>query len=167
MRHPLECLPNLTISYAAEVCPLPLRGYRTTTYVNCCWGQEIAIGIIYAMLGREGQWAYRIPYSLQWMWPLPLAVGIFFAPELPWWLVRKGRLREAKHNLQRLTSLNRETDLVADETLAMMVHTCALEEKTTSGASYLDCFKGVDLRRTEIVCMVWALQNLAGNSYSS
>jgi SP family general alpha glucoside:H+ symporter-like MFS transporter len=48
-----------------------------------------------------------------------------------------------------------------------MVHTTALEAKITSGASYLDCFRGVDLRRTEIVCMVWAIQNLSGNSFSN
>ncbi|OXG20291.1 ATP-binding cassette, subfamily G (WHITE), member 2, PDR [Cryptococcus neoformans Tu401-1] len=37
----------------------------------------------------------------------------------------------------------------------------------TSGASYLDCFKDVNLRRTEIVCMLWATQNLAGNTFSN
>ena len=66
-----------------------------------------------------------------------------------------------------MTSLDRETDFDADETVAMMVHTTALEEKITKGATYLDCFKGVDLRRTEIVCMVWAIQNLSGNSFSN
>lgn len=49
----------------------------------------------------------------------------------------------------------------------MMVHTTALEDKITKGASYLDCFRGTDLRRTEIVCMVWAIQNLSGNSFSN
>lgn len=49
----------------------------------------------------------------------------------------------------------------------MMVHTTALEEKITRGATYLDCFKGTDLRRTEIVCMCWAIQNLAGNAFSN
>ena len=49
----------------------------------------------------------------------------------------------------------------------MMVHTTALEEKITKGATYLDCFKGTDLRRTEIVCMCWAIQNLAGNNFSN
>ena len=73
------------------------------------------------------------------MWPLPLAIGVFLAPESPWWLVRKGRLDDAKKALLRLTSLNRETDFDADETVAMMVHTTALEEKITSGASYFDC----------------------------
>lgn len=100
------------------------------------------------------------------MWPLPLGVGIYLAPESPWWLVRRGKIEEAKHALLRLTSLNREQDFDADETVAMIAHTTALEEQITSGASYLDLFRGVDLRRTEIVCMVWAIQNLSGNSFS-
>jgi len=118
------------------------------------------------MLPRKDEWSYRIPYALQWMWPVPLIIGIFLAPESPWWLVRKGRLEEAKKSLLRLTSLDRETGFDAEETVAMMVHTTALEEKITAGASYLDCFRGVDLRRTEIVCMAWAIQNLSGNAFS-
>lgn len=165
---PWGVFQTLTITYASEVCPVAMRGYLTT-YVNFCWGlgQEIGIGVIMAMLKRDDEWAYRIPYALQWMWPLPLAIGIFFAPESPWWLVRKGRTDDAKKSLLRLTSRTHESDFDADETVAMMVHTTALEEKTTSGASYWDCFKGHDLRRTEIVCMVWAIQNLSGNSFSN
>jgi SP family general alpha glucoside:H+ symporter-like MFS transporter len=165
---PWGIFQTLTITYASEVCPIALRGYLTT-YVNFCWGlgQEIGVGVILSMINREDEWAYRIPYALQWMWPLPLFIGIYFAPESPWWLVRKGRTEDAKKSLLRLTSLDRETDFDADETVAMMVHTTALEQKITKGASYLDCFRGVDLRRTEIVCMVWAIQNLSGNSFSN
>ncbi|KJZ72018.1 hypothetical protein HIM_08579 [Hirsutella minnesotensis 3608] len=165
---PWGIFQTLTVTYASEVCPVALRGYLTT-YVNFCWGlgQEIGIGVIRSMLSRNDEWSYRIPYALQWMWPLPLFIGICFAPESPWWLVRKGKTDEAKHALLRLTSLDRETDFDADETVAMMVHTTALEEKMTAGATYWDCFKGVDLRRTEIVCMTWAIQNLSGNSFSN
>ena len=165
---PWGVFQTLTVTYASEVCPVALRGYLTT-YVNFCWGlgQVIGIGVIKSMLPRgDSQWAYRIPYALQWMWPVPLLIGIFLAPESPWWLVRKGRLDDAKRSLLRLTSRNRETAFDADETVAMMVHTTALEEKITRGGSYLDCFKGSDRRRTEIVCMVWAIQNLSGNSFS-
>ncbi|PKK48696.1 hypothetical protein CI102_6644 [Trichoderma harzianum] len=165
---PWGIFQTITVTYASEVCPVALRGYLTT-YVNFCWGlgQEIGIGVIFAMLKRNDQWAYRIPYGLQWMWPLPLFIAIYFAPESPWWLVRRGKAEEAKRALLRLTSLNRETDFDADETVAMMVHTTALEEKITAGASYWDCFKGVDRRRTEIVCMTWAIQNLSGNAFSN
>lgn len=165
---PWGIFQTICITYASEVCPVALRGYLTT-YVNFCWGlgQEIGIGVIHSMIDREDQWAYRIPYGLQWMWPLPLFIGLWFAPESPWWLVRRGRVQDAKKALLRLTSLDRETDFDADETVAMMVHTTALEEKVTAGSSYVDCFKGVDLRRTEIVCMCWAMQNLSGNSFSN
>ncbi|KAL2831619.1 general substrate transporter [Aspergillus pseudoustus] len=165
---PWGVFQTLCVTYASEVCPVALRGYLTT-YVNFCWGlgQLIGVGVIRAMIDRHDEWAYRIPYGLQWMWPLPLFIGIFLAPESPWWLVRKGRSQDAKKALLRLTSSNKETGFDADETISMMVHTTALEQKITSGASYLDCFKGVDLRRTEIVCMVWAIQNLSGNSFSN
>lgn len=180
---PWGVFQTLTITYASEVCPVALRGYcesgpgnmyefvltfAVTTYVNFCWGlgQLIGIGVIRAMVNREDEWSYRIPYALQWMWPVPLMIGVFLAPESPWWLVRKGRLEDAKKSMLRLTSLNRETDFDADESVAMMVHTTALEEKMTKGATYLDCFKGVDRRRTEIVCMAWAIQNLSGNAFS-
>ncbi|KAK4139520.1 general substrate transporter, partial [Dichotomopilus funicola] len=165
---PWGVFQTLTITYASEVCPVNMRAYLAS-YVNFCWGlgQFIGIGVIMSMLDRDDEWAYRIPYALQWMWPLPLAVGIFFAPESPWWLVRKGKLDKAKASLLRLTSLNLETEFDADETVDMMVHTTALEEKTTKGASYWDCFKGHDLRRTEIVCACWGIQNLSGNSFSN
>lgn len=142
---PLKPFQNIVLTY-----------YQLTTYVNMCWGigQLIAIGVIRSMVDRNDEWAYRIPYALQWMWPVPLIIGVAFAPESPWWLVRRGRIADAKKALLRLTSLNRETDFDADETIAMMTHTTALEEKITTGASYLDCFRGTDLRRTEIVCMV-------------
>lgn len=35
--------------------------------------------------------------------------------------------------------------------LALIQHTTELEKAETSGATYLDCFRGTNLRRTEIV----------------
>lgn len=60
---PWGVFQTLTITYASEVCPVALRGYLTT-YVNFCWGlgQVVGIGVIKAMLPRQDEWAYRIPY---------------------------------------------------------------------------------------------------------
>ncbi|KAF3938903.1 hypothetical protein ABW19_dt0210497 [Dactylella cylindrospora] len=51
-----------------EVCPVALRGYLTT-YVNFCWGlgQVIGVGVIKSQLEREDNWAYKLPWALQWM----------------------------------------------------------------------------------------------------
>jgi SP family general alpha glucoside:H+ symporter-like MFS transporter len=94
-----------------------------------------------------------------------LIIGISLAPESPWWLVRKGRHEEAKTQVLRLTSRNQaESSFNVDETVNMMIYTNELEKASTSGTSYWYCFKGTDLRRTEIVCMVWAIQTLCGAS---
>ncbi|KAF4768502.1 hypothetical protein HAV15_002818 [Penicillium sp. str.  len=165
---PWGIFQTLTVTYASEVCPVVLRGYLTS-YVNFCWGlgQLVGIGVIKAMLNRDDQWSYKIPYGLQWMWPVPLFIAIFLAPESPWWLVRKNRDEDAKKALLRLTNPERNMDFNADETIAMIRHTTDLEAKLSEGASYFDCFKGANLRRTEIVCLVWAIQNLSGNSFSN
>jgi SP family general alpha glucoside:H+ symporter-like MFS transporter len=122
----------------------------------------VASGALRGFLSRSDQWAYRIPYALQWMWPVPLVIGISFAPDSPWWLVRRSRYQDARKALQRLTSAASEEEL--DQTIAMMRHTDDLEREISVGTSYSDCFKGVDLRRTEITCLTWACQPLCGAS---
>jgi hypothetical protein len=76
------------------------------------------------------------------MWYPPLIIGIFFAPESPWWLIRKGKIAEARKSLLRLTSTKSNPDYNPDETIDMIRHTTELEQDITSGASYLDCFRG-------------------------
>lgn len=46
----------------------------------------------------------------------------------------------------------------------MMIHTNELEIQQTAGTSYLDCFKGVDLRRTELTVMTWVIQQTSGSA---
>lgn len=121
-------------------------------------------GVLKAMTGRDDKWGYKIPFALQWMWPVPLAIGIALAPESPWWLVRKERTDDARHALHRLTVPGRDPNFNADETIAMIRSTNELEKRMTSGTSYRDCFRGVERRRTEIVCFTWAAQSLCGSA---
>ncbi|KAE8547957.1 hypothetical protein EYB25_009750 [Talaromyces marneffei] len=144
---PLGVYQTLSVTYASEVCPVALRAYLTT-YVNLCWviGQLVASGVLKGLANRADQWAYRIPFAVQWVWPIPIFIGVLLAPESPWWLVRKGRRDDAICSLKRLTS-NSDTDFNAEETIAMMVHTNELEKEIAVGTNYLDCFRGMDLYR--------------------
>ncbi len=124
---------TLTTSYASEVAPVALRGFLTT-WVNACWGigQLISLGVLRGLLNtRTDQWGWRIPYAIQWFWPIPLFLCAYFAPESPWWLVRKGKYAEARHSLARLTSGRGSDSFDIDNTIAMMRHTNQLEKEVS------------------------------------
>lgn len=88
-------------------------------------------------------------------------VLIFFAPESPWWLIRRGRKQEALRSIERLGDKNATEK--NQQALAMMERTVQLELKQGGSPSLLDLFKGTDLRRTVITCLMYASQNFAGN----
>ncbi|KAK9240072.1 general substrate transporter [Lipomyces kononenkoae] len=156
---------TITTAYAAEVCPIALRGYLTT-YVNLCWviGQLIASGILRGLLSIQNEWGYRICYAIQWFWPIPIITGVIFAPESPWWLVRCGRAEDATHVIERLTKKGSDTNFNAERAVAMMIHTNDMEKKVSEGTSYFDCLKHTDLRRTEIASVVWLTQAFCGSA---
>lgn len=151
-------------AYASEVCPLALRGYLTC-YVNLCWciGQLIAAGVLYGLLQLNNEWSWRIAYALQWVWPLPLFCIILFAPESPWWLVRNNKMEAAEKALAKLDNKSSDDH---KKMLSQIIHTLNIESDISSGASYLDCFKGTERRRTEIVCMTFAGQVLSGSAFA-
>lgn len=158
---PWGVFATMAPAYASEITPLALRGYLAN-YVCLCWalGQLMASGVLSSFSTWESQWAYRIPFGLQWIWPIPLLIILWFAPESPWWLVRKGRLDEAESVLARLSS--RDSGINHKQKVAMMVHTQRIEDESATGVRYLDCFKGVNLRRTEIACFAFVAQNTTG-----
>ena len=123
-------------------------------------GQFISAGVLRGFVHRLDQWGYRIPYALQWFWPLWLIPLIWFAPESPWHLVRKNNLEEAERSIRRLQSGEGAQD--PKKTLAVIVYTNNLEEQLSIGSSYYDCFKGFELRRTEIACVCFGGQLVCG-----
>lgn len=89
-------------------------------------------------------WSYRIPFLLQWVWPIPIGLLLFFAPESPWWYVRKDRLRDARRSVERLIAPEERTPLRVDETVAGMIRTNKLEKEVQQGTTFVDLFKGSD-----------------------
>lgn len=160
---PWGVFATMAPAYASEVCPMALRGYLTV-YVNLCWafGQLISAGVQSGFSSNSTQWAYRIPFAIQWVWPIPLFFVLYFAPESPWHLVRAGKYDEAEKSVIRLASSTQRAN--SKQMVAMMIHTNELEKNIDAGTSYWDCFKGIDRRRTEIVCMTFAAQPFCGSA---
>jgi SP family general alpha glucoside:H+ symporter-like MFS transporter len=148
-------------AYCAEIVPMRLRA-PATQMLQMFWaiGSIIVGGITFHYQSQDNASAYRVPIALQWMFPTPLAILLFLAPESPWWLVRKGRLAEAEKAVARLGRKS-AGDNPADA-VSMMRRTIELEKNETK-PNLIELWKGTDLYRTLIVCGVYASQNLTGN----
>ncbi|CAI4213907.1 unnamed protein product [Parascedosporium putredinis] len=110
-------------------------------YCNLCWaiGQLIANGILQGLVTNTTKWGYRIP-------------GPFNGSGL---LCQKTLARLTDSDSDRLNA-----------TISQMVHTIEIEREIESGSSYWHCFKGIDLRRTEICCLTFATQMLSGAQFA-
>lgn len=160
---------TITVSYASEVCPTVLRLYLTT-YVNACWviGQLISSGVLRGLVGSTIKDSWKIPFGLQWVWPIPIAIGVYFAPESPWWMVKKGKYQEAKHSIKRLLTENEhlpDKEVMAQAMVDKMKLTIKEEKALTAGISFLDCFNKKNIRRTRIACVTWLMQNITGSAF--
>ncbi|KAI3398894.1 hypothetical protein diail_8403 [Diaporthe ilicicola] len=191
---PWGVFQTISTAYASEVSPVVLRPYLTTFVNICwVMGQFIAAGVNRASVTRGDQCTYKplpaivtnmeqglIGFRLQssgFGHHLFLsesssrrkgtsidATGKFFLTHhSPWWHVRQGDNQAARRALLRLTSRN-DPAFDPDETIAMIEHTNELEKSLKAGTTYWDCFKGIDLRRSEIVCILWMGQTLTGQN---
>lgn len=125
-------------------------------------GSIIVAAVTLATNKLDDQWAWRIPLGLQWVFPVPLMIILWFAPESPWWLTRAGRKEDALRSVKRLGRTG-ITEAQSQQKLAMVERLVEIERKTGGNPTLLDLFKGVDLRRTTITCLMYASQNFAGN----
>lgn len=166
---PWGAFQTLTVSYASEVCPTVLRLYLTT-YVNVCWviGQLISSCILKGMLSSSMLDSWRVPFGIQWVWPIPIAIGVYFAPESPYWLIRTGQTAEAKKSIMRLLTENEHLpnkEFMADAMVDKIKFTLEEEKALTEGVTYLDCFKKGNMRRTRVACLTWLVQNITGSAF--
>ncbi|KAJ5729466.1 uncharacterized protein N7483_003974 [Penicillium malachiteum] len=141
---PWGIFQTLPVLYASEVCRIVLRPYLTT-FINMCWviGQFVAAGVNRTSVLSTDEQAYNIKFGVQWVWIPALAMVLLFAPESPWWITVFSTI---------------------EETIVMIQHTNRFERSHVEGTGYLDCFKDTNLRRTEIVCVVWMVQTLCGSN---
>lgn len=161
----LGIIANSVPAYLAETSPSKIRG----TLVNC-YQFSLGVGAVlvntanWGMQDRADQWAYRMVIILQFICPIVLVAGSFFVPESPRWLIGKGRDTEAQGVLEYLRQ-GTDRDLVQQETRLLVA--AEEENRAHHGNSFLDCFRGANLRRTLIAVGCQCLQQAQGASFMS
>ncbi|KAJ0269148.1 hypothetical protein Brms1b_013224 [Colletotrichum noveboracense] len=150
--------------YVAEIAPDSLRGV-CLILINTMivLGQWSCALVGYGGSFIESDWGWRLPVFTQLVPPvLVLVLGGLLLPESPTWLLMKGRREEAIKTLRKFNGPKHNVE----ETLAIMETTLEKEKEINNrGASYLECFKSPNLRRTTIVVVVYLAQQLAGSNF--
>ncbi|KAF9451300.1 hypothetical protein P691DRAFT_699702 [Macrolepiota fuliginosa MF-IS2] len=122
--------------YAAENTPPNIRGGLVMS-----WQLWTAFGIFLGFcanlaLYQVGDIAWRLQLGSAFLPAVPLVIGIYFCPESPRWLMKKGRYHEAYISFKRL----RNTELQAAKDLYYVHRQLQEEFAIISGSTFISRF---------------------------
>uniref|UniRef100_A0A060TJ03 ARAD1D51040p n=1 Tax=Blastobotrys adeninivorans TaxID=409370 RepID=A0A060TJ03_BLAAD len=150
-------------TYVSEIAPLALRGLATSVCnISYCIGPYICFFINYGISSGTTAWAYRALFCAQWGFAAVALLFLPFMPESPWTYVIKGDSKKALRSYQRLLPTLED----AQRQLQVAEITYAEAQELTKGASFFECFKGTNLRRTMVACVPMILQPMCGVQFT-
>ncbi|KAF2173282.1 hypothetical protein M409DRAFT_17225 [Zasmidium cellare ATCC 36951] len=157
--------------YIGECCPPEIRGTIMTFWqLFYSVGSFIAYWINFACskhVEELGEWDWKMVVIFQLMMPVLILAQVFFTPETPRWLVKKGKIEQARAGLRRIRPTEQD---VEDEVLVIRE---ALEfEKEAISSSYSALWKDRSVRKRLLLAVILnAGQQLTGqgslNTYST
>ncbi|KAJ6007288.1 Major facilitator-type transporter ecdD [Penicillium herquei] len=129
------------VLYVSEIAPKRVRGLLVSLYQFAVTiGLLAASGATQGTSGRNDSGSYRIPIGIQLAWALILALGLFFLPESPRYLVKVERIEDAAASLARVRGAPADSPLIQAE-LAEIKANWEYESQLTK-TTWADCFKG-------------------------
>ncbi|KAK4038638.1 general substrate transporter [Parachaetomium inaequale] len=134
--------------YCAEAAPAHLRAVLVALFSE--WvtiGSIVGAAVTNVTSKSLDKSSYQIPLGIQFIVPAVLAVGLFFVPESPRYLVNKGKLGEGRKALEVLRSDSLDAEQFELEWVEM-VKGIEEERKLAGSVGPLDMFRGRNLRRT-------------------
>ncbi|KAM3559733.1 hypothetical protein MY1884_003304 [Beauveria asiatica] len=159
---PWGLFQGITLPYVSDITPMKLRG-PAATMINIFWlvGQLVSASVLRgASEAKDPMMSIRVPMLIQYSWLIPLFLIVIMVPESPYYLSRRGKDEEARKVLGRVT---RDPRFDQYSSLAVIHCVNEHEKKTTERMGFTECFKGVNLRRTEISVIIYLTQQLVGS----
>lgn len=111
-------------------------------------GQLIGALVIRSQQSNKYASSYLVPLASQWAFSGILILVALLVPESPAWLIRMSRPDKALDALRRLHTAAVDPQSVMDDLTSTIAEESA---NNTEAVSYMECFKGVDRRRTWII----------------
>ncbi|KAK3117970.1 hypothetical protein LTR53_000122 [Teratosphaeriaceae sp. CCFEE 6253] len=152
-----------TQTYLSEVVPARLRGPIFALFPAFqLLGQLVAAVVVLVVLPTPGAKSYRIALATEWPFsviPLLLAALV---PESPVWLLQKDKTQAARDCFRRFHGAQVATD---SQDLFHDMHRAVNEERWAAQdrqATYIECFRGVNLKRSMIVVFANTIPELFG-----
>ncbi|SCV99694.1 LAFE_0B00452g1_1 [Lachancea fermentati] len=152
--------------YQSEAAPKWIRGA-----VVSCYQWAITIGLLLAACVNQGvkdrhdSATWRIPFAIQLLWMLIMAIGMIILPETPRFYVMKEKNEKAAKSLSRLRGLPVDHPIIEKELEEIIAN--FNYEKSLGSTTILDCFKTANhqLKRMLIGIVIQALQQLTGINF--
>jgi sugar porter (SP) family MFS transporter len=148
--------------YTSEAAPAHLRGIIVALFA---WWVNIgsligAIIVNYTRVWLDAR-SYQIPIGCLFIVPVLLSIALWFVPESPRYLVNQGREEAGKRALRTLRG-NAVDEQGLELEWAEMIRGIEEERRNAKSVSFVDMFRGTDLRRTLLCYGMIACQTASG-----
>lgn len=179
-------IENLVPSYGAEIAPAPLRGFTVMLLIQFLGiGVILAAVIVNATASMPSKAGWMIPVGIQflptvilgvllpftcgkssqlWVSPTRSLISDALYIESPRWLLSKGKREEA---IQVLNKVRRKDLVTSGETEqeAQMIQVAIEQAKELTEGTWLDLFRGTNLRRTMVATWMFIFQQWNGQQF--
>ena len=154
---------TLCTSYISDVAPLAIRA-TLIGFCNLsqCIGPFIAAIMANSTSSWTTDWSWKSLIAAQWGFAAIGLVGQILMPESPVYLVGKGKPEAAQKALERMYSDPKDAEAHLER-----IKITLREAETQESLSYLDCFRGTNLRRTWIAILVFLSEPMSGLGFVS
>ncbi|KAJ6036602.1 general substrate transporter [Penicillium herquei] len=149
---------NLCTAYVSDISPLAIRA-SVIGFCNLsqCIGPFISAIMSYYTSQWDNDWSWKALICAQWGFAIIGFVGQLFMPESPVYLVRVNKEEKARKVLNRLYSKPADA-----EGHLQRIKLTLEEAETQKRATYAECFRGTNLRRTMIAVLVFLAEPMSG-----
>lgn len=158
----LGIIAAVSTSLIAEITPLALRGLSVAAIsLSLSLGPFVCYLIANTTSTRDDRMAYRSLFLSQWEFSGTSFIMLFCIPESPYYYVLKNADEKALKQLRKLY----KGEALAKHQLTVIKKTVEEARHTTISSSFVDCFRGINLKRTFIAISPFIMQPMSGVAY--